>query len=74
MLVVDFPPLINFDHIIVSGSTNFPSNSKENPSFHFTAFHYFCTDWDGLHDHLKDAPCEDIFKVSASTDAAKFCE
>ena len=28
----------------------------------------------GLHDHLRDVPREDIFKLSASSATSKFCE
>ena len=35
---------------------------------------YSCTDWDGLCDHLRDVPWEDIFKLVASTAASEFCE
>ena len=31
-------------------------------------------DWDGLRDHLRDVPWEDIFKLGASTAASEFCE
>ena len=31
-------------------------NSKQDAMFHHTAYDYFCADWDGLHDHFKDAP------------------
>ena len=31
-------------------------------------------DWDGLHDHLRDVPWEDIFKLGASAVAKEFCE
>ena len=31
-------------------------------------------DWDGLHDHLRDFPWEDIFKLSASAPNSEFCE
>ena len=31
-------------------------------------------DCDGLHDHLRDIPQEDIFKLSASAAASEFCE
>ena len=31
-------------------------------------------DWDGLHDHLRDVPWEDIFKRGASAAAREFCE
>ena len=38
------------------------------------AYNYSSADWDGLHDHLKDVPCEDIFKLGASAAASEFCE
>ena len=38
------------------------------------AYDYSCTDWDGLRDHLRDVPWEDIFKLSASAAASEFCE
>ena len=31
-------------------------------------------DWDGLRDHLRDVPWEDIFKLSASAAASEICE
>ena len=31
-------------------------------------------DWDGLRDHLRDVPWEDIFKLSASAAVSEFCE
>ena len=31
-------------------------------------------DWDGLCDHLRDVPWEDIFKLGASGAASEFCE
>ena len=34
----------------------------------------FGADWDGLHDHLRDVPCEDFFKFGASTAASEFCD
>ena len=30
--------------------------------------------WDGLRDHLRDIPWEDIFKLGASATASEFCE
>ena len=37
---------------------------------------YDCSyvDWDSLSDHLRDVPCEDIFKLSVSAAASEFCE
>ena len=42
--------------------------------FHRIAFNYSRTDWDGLHYHLRDVSWEDIFKLSASAAASKFCK
>ena len=39
-----------------------------------TAYDCSCADWDGLCDHLRDVPWENIFKLSAFTAASKFCE
>ena len=33
-----------------------------------------CADWDGLCDHLRDVPWEDILKLVASAAATEFCE
>ena len=65
-----FPPLGNFNHVVVSVSIDFPSNSQRDAPFHCIASDYTCADWDSLCDHLREVPCEDIFKLSAS-DAAR---
>ena len=31
-------------------------------------------DWDVLHDHFRDGPWDDIFKLGASAAAAELCE
>ena len=72
-----FPPLGNSDHVVVSVSIDFPINLKQDTPFHCVAYNYSCADWDGLHDHLRDVPWEDIFNLSASAAAAvasEFCE
>ena len=69
-----FPILENSDHAVVSVSIDFPINSKQDPLFHRIAFDYSRADWDGLDDHLRDAPWEDIFKLSASAAASEVCE
>ena len=69
-----FPPLANFDNIAVSVSINFLINSKQDALFHRIAYEYSRADWDGLCDHLRDVPWEDIFKLSASAAASEFCE
>ena len=48
-----FSPLGNSDHD-VSVSIDFPINSKQDAPFHGVAYDYFCADWDGLLDHLRD--------------------
>ena len=69
-----FPPLVNSDHTVVSVSTDFLSNSQLDAPFHRIAYDYSCADWGGLHDHLRDIPWEDIFKLDASAAASEFCE
>ena len=69
-----FPPLGNSDHVAVSVSTDFPSYPQQDAPFHCIAYYYSCADWDGLGDHLRDVPWEDIFKLSASAAASEFCE
>ena len=69
-----FPPLGNSDHVVVSVSIDFPINSKQDTPFHRMAYDYSCADWDGLRDHLRDVPWEDIFRLGASTAASEFCE
>ena len=69
-----FPPLGNSDHIVVSVSIDFPSNSQRDAPFHRIAYDYSRADWDGLRDHLRDVPWEDIFKLGASAAASEFCE
>ena len=69
-----FPPLGNSDHVFVSVSIDFPSNYQRDTLFHRIAYDYSCADWDGLCDHLRDVPWEDIFKLGASAAASEFCE
>ena len=69
-----FPPLGNSDHVVVSVSIDFPTNSQQDAPFHRIAYDYSRADWDGLRDHLRDVPWEDIFKVGASAAASEFCE
>ena len=64
----------NSDHVIVSVSIGFPINSKQDTPFHRVAYGYSCADWDGFHDHFRDVPWEDVFKLSASAAASEFCE
>ena len=67
-----FPPLGNSD-VVVSVSIDFPTDSEHDAPFHHIAYDYSHADWDGLHDHLRDVPWEDIFKLGASAAASEFC-
>ena len=69
-----YPPLGHSDQVAVSVSIDFSSNSKQDSLFHHIAYDYSRADWDSPEDHLRDAPWEDIFKVSASTAAKEFCQ
>ena len=70
-----FPPLGNSDHVVVSVSIDFPTNSQQMPHFiAYIAYDHSRADWDGLCDHLRDVPWEDIFKLGASATASDFCE
>ena len=62
------------DHVVVSVTFNFPSYLQWDATFHHVAYHYSCTDWDGLCDHLRHVPWEDIFKLNAFAAASEFCE
>ena len=73
-LLMAFPPLGNSDHVIVSVSIDFQINSKRDALFHCITYDYSRADWDGLCDHLRDIPWEDIFKLSASGATSGFCE
>ena len=55
-----FPPLENSDHVVVSVSMDFLSNSQWDAPFHYIACDYSCADWDGLRHHLRDVPREVI--------------
>ena len=59
-----FAPLANSDHVVVSVSIDFPTDSKRDSPFHCIAYDYTRADWDGFHDLLRDA----------SAAASEFCE
>ena len=69
-----FPPLGNSNPVFVSVSIDFSSYSQQDSPFHCIAYDYYCVDWDGVCDHLRNLPWEDIFKLSASAAASEFCE
>ena len=66
-------PLVNSDHV-ASVPIDFPITPKQDALFHCLAYDHSCADWDGLCDHLRDIPWEDIFKLGASAAASEFCE
>ena len=74
VFVLAFPQLGSSDHVVVSVSIDFLINSKQDTPFHRIAYGYSRADWDGLRDHLRDVPWEDIFKLSVSTAASEFYE
>ena len=65
---------LSSDASICSSMAFPPINSKQDTLFHGVAYDYSCANWDGLCNHLRDVPGEDIFKLSASTAASEFCE
>ena len=56
-----FSPLGTSDHVVLSVSIDVPSNSQQEALFHHIAYDYSHADWDGLCDHLRDVPWDDIF-------------
>ena len=58
-----FLPLGNSDHVTVSVSIDFVTNSQRKAPFHRITSGYSRSDWDGLRDHLRDVLWEDIFKL-----------
>ena len=47
-----FPPLGNSDHVVVSVSIDFPSNSQRDALFYRIAYGYSRADWDGHRDYF----------------------
>ena len=68
-----FSPFGNSGHV-VSDSIYFRSKSKGDASFHHIAYEYSHADCDGFHDHLRNFPWRDIFKLGTSPAAIEFCE
>ena len=69
-----FLPLGSLDCVVVSVSIDSLSNSKWDTPFHHIAYNYFIANWDGLCDHLRDVPWEDLFKLSVSAAPSEFYE
>ena len=68
-----YPPLGNSDHVVASVSIDFPSNSQQD-ALYLMPYDYSCADCDGLCDHLRYVPWEDVIKLSVSATASEFCE
>ena len=67
------PSLGNSDHVVVSVSIDFLSNSKGYALFHCIAYDYSCADWTSLCDHLRGITWEVILKLGASAATSEFC-
>ena len=67
-----FPPLGNSNHVVVSVFIDFPTYSQQDAPVHRIAYNYSHADWDGLRDHLRDVPWQDILKLGASAAASEF--
>ena len=66
-----FPPLGNCDHLVVLVSIDFPPKLKGHAPFHRIAYDYPRSD-DGLRDHLRDVPWDNIFTPVATAAASEF--
>ena len=60
--------------ILIMLLSQFPTFQLIHIHIHCIASDYSHADWDGLCDHLRDVPWEDIFKLGASAAASEFCE
>ena len=56
LLTLVFALLGNFDHVVVSFSIHFLSNSKGDALFHRIGYDYFRAGWGDLRDQLRDVP------------------
>ena len=61
----------NHDHVLVSVSIDFPSNSKRDAPFPHTDDN-FRAGWGDLHNHLRDVSWKDIFKLGTSAAGTEF--
>ena len=52
----------------------FCQTQKPDAPFHGIVHDYSCADWNSLHDHLRDVPWENIFKLNVSAAAREFCK
>ena len=70
---MDFPPLENSDHVVVSVSIDFSSNSQRDAPFQCIVYDYSCAVYDGLCDHLIEISWENIFELGTLALASEFC-
>ena len=70
---IAFPPLGNSDHVVVSLSIDFPSDSQWNAPFHCIAYGCSHADWDGFCDQRYSMGGY-IIKLRAFAAASEFCE
>ena len=68
-----FAPLGNSD-VVVSVSVDFTPCPEKVAHYQHKAFEDSRTDWDGFHDHFKDAPWNNIYKYGASRATSGFLE
>ena len=66
--------LHRFKSVIEGKTGTLLSNLQRDAPFHHMAYDYSRANWDGLRDHLRNVPWEDIFKLIASAAASEFCE
>ena len=69
---IAFAPLGTSDHVVISVSIDFPTNSQQDAPFHCIVYDYSHADWDGLRDPLRDVPWKDIFTLGASAALVNF--
>ena len=52
--------------------TFLPSNPKGDAPFYHKPHDYSHDDWDDIHDHLRDVPWENVFKLGIFSAATEF--
>ena len=52
--------------------TFLPSNAKGDAPFYHKPHDYSHDDWDDIHDHLRDVPWENVFKLGTFSAATEF--
>ena len=67
-----FPLLGNSDHVIVSVSIDFPSNTQRDAPFYRITYDYSRADWDRFGDHLR--VFHGRISLRCASAARQFCE